>query len=74
MLPTTEQLLHTALALPPDERALLIESLLAAEESPPFDDSWREVVQRRSAELDSGTVQPIPWSEVRGRLRANVQM
>lgn len=73
MLPATEQLLQTALTLPPDERILLVEALLAAEEpSPPFDDRWREVVQRRSAELDAGAVQPIPWSEVRQRLCTRV--
>ena len=27
--------------------------------------AWRNVVQRRSAELDSGTVTPVPWDEVR---------
>lgn len=73
MLPSTEQLLQSALALPPGERALLIEALIAAEESSlPFDESWREVIQRRSTELDSGAIRPIPWSEVRQRLRKRV--
>jgi len=73
MLPSTEQILQTALALSRDERVLLIEALIAAEEaSPPFDEYWREGGQRLSAELESGAVQPIPWSEVRQRLRKRV--
>jgi putative addiction module component (TIGR02574 family) len=73
MQPTTEQLLQTALALPLEERFLLIEALIAADQTtPPFDESWREVIRRRSAELDSGAVQAVPWSEVRERLRRQV--
>jgi putative addiction module component (TIGR02574 family) len=71
---TTEQVLQTALALPVEERFELIEALIAAEQAPvpPFDESWRAVIQRRSAEIDSGTVQPVPWSEVRQRIRKAV--
>jgi putative addiction module component (TIGR02574 family) len=73
MLPATEQVLQTALALPPDERFQLVEALFAAEQvPPPFEESWRAVIQRRSAELDSGAVADIPWSEVRQRLRRQV--
>ena len=73
MLLTTEQILHSALALPIDERFQLIEALIAADEAvPPFDKSWREVIQRRSDELASGAVSGIPWSEVRERLRRQV--
>jgi len=73
MLLTTEQILQTALALPSDERFQLIEALIAADQVvPPFDESWRAVIQQRSEELASGTVQGIPWSEVRQRLRRQV--
>ena len=73
MQPKTEQLLQSALALPSEERFQLIEALIAAEQiSPPFDESWREVIQRRSAELDAGAVAEVPWNEVRQRLRRQV--
>lgn len=69
MLPATEQVFQTALTLPTEERFQLIEALIAAEQTPPpFDESWRAVIQRRSAEIDAGTVAEIPWSEVRQRL------
>ena len=73
MLPTTEQILHTALALPSDERFQLLEALIAADQvSAPFDESWRPVIHRRSEELASGAVPSVPWSEVRHRLRRQV--
>jgi putative addiction module component (TIGR02574 family) len=68
MSPTSEQLLEEALALPDQERLEFVEALAASlqpEDRPPFDDSWREVIQRRSAELRSGAVTPIPWDEVK---------
>jgi putative addiction module component (TIGR02574 family) len=57
-----------ALALSDDERAELVDRLLGS--LPPeipslLHPAWRAVVQRRSAELDSGAVTPIPWDEVR---------
>jgi len=67
MSPTAEQLLTAALALSEDERFQLVEALIASlqgEDEPPFDDSWREIIRRRSAELREGKVAPVPWSEV----------
>ncbi len=73
MLPATEQLLQFALALPSEEGFRLVEALIAAEQAPPpFDESWRAVIQRRSAEIDAGTVSEVPWFEVRQRLRRQV--
>lgn len=61
MLLTTEQLLRTALTLPSDERFRFIEALLATDQShPPFDESWRAMMQQRSEELASGVVPGIP--------------
>jgi len=62
------QLLQAALALPEEEQLQLVAALLAAVDERglrPFDDSWLEEIQRRSAEYDSGSVQPIPWTEVK---------
>jgi putative addiction module component (TIGR02574 family) len=33
--------------------------------------AWAVEIQRRVKELDEGTVQPIPWSEVRQKLRGH---
>jgi putative addiction module component (TIGR02574 family) len=46
---------------------LLIESV-DAESEDGVEDAWRVEIERRMAELDSGTVQTIPWEELRARL------
>lgn len=72
MSTTTEEVLSAALTLPDGDRLELAEALIASlqpADQPPFDDSWREVVRRRSAELRSGAVTPVPWAEVKRRAR-----
>ena len=72
MTQTTEQVLDAALALPAGDRIELVEALIASlqpTDRPPFDESWREVIQRRSAELRSGKVTPVPWEEVKRHAR-----
>lgn len=67
-----EDVLNAALALSAEDRLELIEALIASlgpTDHPPFDESWREVIRRRSAELRSGAVAPIPWSEVKRQAR-----
>ena len=69
---TAEQLLDAVLALPSEERLEVAEAVLASLQSsdqPPLDDSWREVIRRRSAELGSGQVVGIPWEEVKRQAR-----
>lgn len=69
-----EQLLDVALAFPEEDRLQLVEALIVSlqpEDRPPFDESWRDVVRRRSAELRSGQVVPIPWAEVKRGGREN---
>jgi putative addiction module component (TIGR02574 family) len=68
----TEQLLDAVLALPNGDRVDFVEALIASlqpEDQPPFDESWREVIQRRSAELRSGRVKAVPWDEVKRQAR-----
>ena len=68
----TEQVLDAALALPEDGRLELVEALIASlqpTDRPPFDESWREVIKRRSAELRSGKITPVPWAEVKRQAR-----
>ena len=67
-----EHVLSDALALPNGDRVELVEAILASlrpEDRPPFDESWREVILRRSKELESGKVSGVPWSEVKTRAR-----
>jgi putative addiction module component (TIGR02574 family) len=72
MTPSVENVISDALALPNGDRVEIVEAILASlrpEDRPPFDESWREVILRRSAELDSGKVSGIPWSEVKAKAR-----
>ena len=69
---TAEQVLIAALELPDVDRLELIEALIGSVENPesaPFDESWREVIQRRSDDLASSYVKPVPWTELKRRAR-----
>lgn len=71
---SSEQLFDAALALPDSDRVELAEALLASlqpDDRPPFDESWREVIERRSLELRTGQVTPIPWADVKRQAREN---
>lgn len=70
---TYEEVLQTARSLNEPERVRLVDELLGTlspSEAAPLDDAWLAEIDRRSAELDSGAVQTIPWSEVRRRAKA----
>ena len=60
-----------AAQLPERDRAtlagLLIESLDPISE-PDVEAAWSKEINRRVAEIDSGTVELIPWEEVRAEL------
>ncbi len=65
------KLLEQALALSPDARAALADSLLDSldiESDVQVEQKWREEIHKRISELDSGIVQAVPWPEVRKRL------
>ena len=68
---TARRLYEEAMKLDPDERAaltgLLIESL-DPESEEGVEEAWIAEIERRMAELDSGTVQAVPWQELRARL------
>lgn len=40
---------------------------------PPFDEPWREEIRRRSDELKTGAVQPIPWEDVKREARQQMR-
>ncbi len=66
-----QAIVTAATQLPETDRVQVIEALLdslehASTEDPrEVDRAWRAEVARRSDELRTGKVQPIPWSEVR---------
>jgi putative addiction module component (TIGR02574 family) len=67
-----DQLLTAALALPDADRVEFVEALLASlqpHDRPPFDESWRPVIERRSKELESGMALSIPWEDVKKHAR-----
>ena len=76
MSPAAEQVLQLALTLPEEERLDLVDALIASrsyESELPFDPDLLVEINRRTAEIDSGTVQTAPWSVVRERVRRRLQ-
>jgi putative addiction module component (TIGR02574 family) len=67
-----ERVLDDALGLPDEDRLELVEALIVSlqpPDRPPFDESWREVIRRRCAELRSGQVVAVPWAEIKREAR-----
>ena len=74
---TYDDVLRTACSLDEPERVRLVDDLLSTlspAEAAPLADAWLAEIDRRSAELDSGAVQTIPWSEVRRRARERANL
>ncbi len=69
-------ILKKALALPPEARAAIADSLLESlDQSTPdegAEEAWAEEISRRIDDVDSGKVQLIPYEEVRRRLSARL--
>ncbi len=69
------EILKEALALPVEARSALADSLwdsLDQEVDADAEEAWRKTIHRRLAELDSGAVTAIPWSEARLTLMAKL--
>lgn len=62
-----KELFHEAAQLPPSDRATLVGLLIESLEPTPESDVEAEIA-RRATELDAGTVETIPWEEVRAEL------
>lgn len=69
-------ILKKALALPPEPRAEIADSLLESLDQSAQDEdveaAWSEEIKRRMDDVDSGKVQLIPYEEVRRRLLARL--
>jgi putative addiction module component (TIGR02574 family) len=73
MATTPKELYKKAMSLPDQERAELVGLLLETldvDEDTGVEAAWLSEIDRRVAELDSGAVKPVPWSEVRARVFA----
>ena len=59
------------MSLAPEERALLVDSLLRSLNQPEsdIDKKWAAVAQKRVTEMRSGKVRPVPGEEVFERIR-----
>ena len=66
-----KNVLRDAVELSETERATLAGLLIESLEGEPEGDvqeAWSAEIERRVLELDSGTVETIPWEDVRQRL------
>lgn len=71
---TVEALEAEALHLSPSERARLVERLIASlDVSPEVEEVWAEEVERRQAEIESGTVSLLPGPGILAKLKAEFQ-
>ncbi len=73
MTESGQNLLNQALQLSADERAVLAANLWASLEGdsdPAVEAAWADEIRRRLTRIESGDEQPVPWGEVRDRLRA----
>jgi len=71
MVATPKQLYDRAMGLNEEQRAELIGMLLESLEIDTDEGvaaAWLQEIERRVAELDSGAVRSIPWTEVRSRV------
>jgi putative addiction module component (TIGR02574 family) len=69
-------IIKKALALPPEARAAiansLVESLGQIADDVEIEEAWSQEIKRRIEDIDSGKVQLIPYEEVRRRLLARL--
>jgi putative addiction module component (TIGR02574 family) len=75
--PRAQRVLPEALQLPPKARADIAGTLLRsldAKEETNVEEPWAAEVERRVAEVDSGKVKLVSWSQVRRRLRSGLRV
>lgn len=70
------ELLRDALALPPDARFALIDSLIESLDATVDEDAtdaWKREIELRLKQIDVGSVDLISWSVARRRLRDRLE-
>ena len=70
-----KEIFEAALSLSDSERAELTALLLDSLEVPADEDveaAWLVEIERRMQEIDSGTVELVPWAEARERLHRDL--
>jgi len=75
MTTEVENVLVAALRLPAEARAALVVELIESLDEPEqaaeeVEAAWAEEIHQRLADVDAGTVMPIPWPEARRRIFA----
>nr|VFJ43682.1 MAG: putative addiction module component, TIGR02574 family [Candidatus Kentron sp. DK] len=62
----TQQLIHEAVSLPEEERAVMVDALLSNLDlpEPEMDREWAAVALNRLGEIRSGKVKPVPGEQV----------
>jgi putative addiction module component (TIGR02574 family) len=71
MSPTAEQVLKQALSLDERDRASVVGALIESLHDPTdpgAEEAWDMEIRRRVEELESRSVETIPWPDVRQRL------
>jgi putative addiction module component (TIGR02574 family) len=73
MTETVRELHEKVLTLPPDERAALLELLLASlEPKSAAQRAWAQLASRRREDVRAGLVNMVPGEEALARIRAKI--
>jgi putative addiction module component (TIGR02574 family) len=75
MTQIARELLTEALRLPPSERGELAARLIESLDETSDDDieaAWSAEIQKRLEEIQTGQVQPLPWSEARRLIQEDI--
>lgn len=68
-----EDLAAQALSLPPEDRAALVERLIASfEPKSPAQEAWFKLAQRRREDVRAGRTRLVPGDEALARVRARL--
>lgn len=75
---TRKALLKKAMTLPESDRAALAHELLDSIYGPPDDpkeveEAWRQEIERRWRDYESGKVTGVPWREARARILTSLK-
>jgi len=69
------EVLKSALALAPEARAALVDSLISSLDpqiDPAAEERWRDEILERLQQIDRGAVKLISWDDARRRLRSQL--